>query len=91
MGRYELWVMVVGGEDPDERVIYQGDSLKELEAAIQDADDEVTCDVNKYFEILTPVKNVIFNSYDEFLENQGMSSMRVQERGLNYKWEMQLN
>lgn len=77
MGKYELWLMVVGGEDDDERMLYRGDSREELEAAIQDADDEVTCDVDKYFEILTPVKNVTFNSYEEFLENQEMSSMRV--------------
>ena len=71
MNNYELWIMVVGGESDDERVIYDGDSWEELEQAVLDVEDEVQCDPDKYFELIMPYgspSNRTFYSYDDFLK-----------------------
>lgn len=66
MNKYELWIMVVGGESDDERCIYTGNSHSELDQAILSAEDEVTQDPDKYFELITPDNNYTFYDYDDF-------------------------
>ena len=66
MDKYELWIMEVGGGE-DERIIYSGGSKKELDNAILDNNDEVITNADKYFELITPLKNWTFYSYADFL------------------------
>ena len=68
MNKYELWIMVVGGEDDDERLIYQGNSLKELDNAVLDYNEEVITDLDKYFELSTKNESYTFYSYADFLD-----------------------
>ena len=65
--KYELWIMVVGGDDEDERMLYKGDSRQELDQAILDANDEVINDADKYFKLIGPYNIHTFYSYREFL------------------------
>lgn len=62
----ELWIMVVGGDDDDERCICKG-SIKEIEEAVYKSEDEVMYDPDKYFELSTSTRNYTFYSYRDFL------------------------
>lgn len=68
MSKYELYIMVVGGDDDDERLIYQGDSLKELDDTVLKYNDEVINDLDKYFELSTESESYTFYSYSDFLQ-----------------------
>jgi hypothetical protein len=59
--------MVAGGDDEDERILYRGDSLAELDQTILDANDEVIYNADKYFELIGPYRNHTFYSYQDFL------------------------
>ena len=61
----ELWIMVVGGESEDERIVCSG-NLEEIEAAIQKYEYEVITDFDKSFSLCTPVSEYVFHSYEEF-------------------------
>ena len=66
---YTLWIMAVGGDDDDERIVYQGNDISELEDAIVNNNDEVeTSASDKYFELITKKNNYTFNSYREYLK-----------------------
>ena len=67
MNKYELWIMVVGGDDEDERMIYTGNSLKELDNAVLDYNEEIINDMDKYFELSARGINYTFYSYSDFL------------------------
>lgn len=66
MDKYELWIMEVGG-GKDERIIYSGNSKNELDDAILSNNDEVITNADKYFELITPLNNLTFYSYADFL------------------------
>ena len=47
----ELWVMVIGGEDDDERVVATG-GFEEIEEAIDQYEPEIYNGHNKYFSLV---------------------------------------
>lgn len=61
----ELWIMVVGGDDNDERLICSG-NIKEIEKAIYQNEDEVIQDADKYFELITSTHSYTFYSHIDF-------------------------
>lgn len=66
MDKYELWIMEVGGNE-NKRIIYSGSNKKELDNAILDNNDEVITNADKYFKLITPLNNLTFYSYADFL------------------------
>ena len=63
----ELYINVVGGDNPDERMVCAG-SLSECIEAMQANDGEVATNMDKYFELSTPERNYTFSSYDEYCQ-----------------------
>ena len=61
----ELWLCVVGGNDDDERLLLDSDNLTEIEQTVSNNNDEVECNMDKYF-LIDPYT---FNSYKEFKED----------------------
>lgn len=68
MADYELWICVVGGEDDDERLLYSGDDLMECDRLIEEYEDEVQTDPDKYFLL----NDVTIYSYRDYAENKRM-------------------
>ena len=60
----KLWIDVVGGGD-DERVVATG-GLKEIEEALDQYEHEVENDSDKYWEIETDDKDIVFNSKEDY-------------------------
>lgn len=60
----KLWIDVVGGGD-DERVVATG-GLKEIEEALDQYESEVEGDPDKYFELETDDKDIVFNSKEDY-------------------------
>lgn len=61
MARYEAWICEIDDGD-DERRIYSGNDLDEVENAIYLHDEEVAGDVDKYF----MVNDMTFSDWEEF-------------------------
>lgn len=65
---YELWIMVVGGDDDKERRIYKGIKAG-LMAAIQDHAEEVDNDMDAYFELIAPDWNYTFSRSADLMDH----------------------
>ena len=64
---YELWIMIVGGDNDEERIIYNGSNKFDLEQAVLETSSEVETNIDKYYELITPDINLTFNSYYDFI------------------------
>ena len=64
MDKYTLWICVVGGNNDDERILYEGNSAKELEETIFDNSEEVIHDADKYFLL----NDTTFYSYRDYCD-----------------------
>lgn len=63
----ELWIMVVGGDDDDERLIAKSNDMFEIRKAIEKYEDEVmNGDMDKYFELSTNHQAYTFTSLEQF-------------------------
>lgn len=60
---FELWIMVVGGESDEERVIATG-GFDVIESAIEEHEDEVAHGYQKYFSIVEQRDGEEFNFED---------------------------
>ena len=61
---YTLWICVIGGEDDDERMLYEGNNFDEVEKLIIKYDDEVQTDPDKYFLL----NDTQFYSHEDFID-----------------------
>ena len=61
----KLWIDVIGGESDEERMVASG-GLKEIEEALDQYESEVDGDPDKYWEIETENKDIIFNSKEDY-------------------------
>lgn len=64
----ELWIMVVGGESDEERVIAKSNNMLEIRKAVEKYESEVIYGVDKYFELLTNHQSYTFYNLDDFDE-----------------------
>ena len=64
----ELWIMVVGGESDEERVIAKSNNMLEIRKAVEKYESEVIYSVDKYFELLTNHQSYTFCNLDDFDE-----------------------
>lgn len=65
----ELWIMVVGGESDEERMIAKSNNMLEIRKAVEKYEDEVMSDFDKYFDLETNHQAYIFydlNDFDEY-------------------------
>ena len=65
MNKFEISICVVGGKDEDERIIYSGDNVLDLEQSIMDNELEVITDIDKYFLL----NGFTFYSYRDYRNN----------------------
>lgn len=61
----KLWIDVIGGESDEERVVATG-GFDEIEKALDEFESEVDGDPDKYWELETDDKDIVFNTVDEY-------------------------
>ena len=66
MNEFELWLCVISGESDNERLLYRGDDRMEVDRIINECDDEVTTDPDKYFLL----NDMTFYSYRDYAERR---------------------
>lgn len=71
----ELWIMVIGGESDDERMIAKTNNMIKMRDVIKEHNDEVSRDTDKYFELLMNNESRDFYSIDDF--DEWLSSMSM--------------
>ena len=64
----ELWIMVIGGESDEERMIAKSNNMLEIRKAVEKYESEVIYGTDKYFELLTNHQSYTFYNLDDFDE-----------------------
>lgn len=67
---FELWIMVIGGESEEERIIAKG-GFEEIENAIDEYESEVYDDIDKYFSIVEQKRGeeFSFECHEQYYED----------------------